>query len=85
MRPDFKSRTGAGRFGCLWAPSTTLQATRSSPLLIQRRIAGALDGGGGPPGSRMARAKRLDMEGERFAGIAALNAARRMYVLVAEQ
>jgi len=33
----------------------------------------------------MARAKRLDMEGERFAGIAALNAARRMYVLVAEQ
>ena len=33
----------------------------------------------------MVRAKRLDMEGERFACIGALNAARRIYVLVAKQ
>ena len=33
----------------------------------------------------MARAKRLDTEGERLACIGALNAARRMYVLVAKQ
>jgi hypothetical protein len=33
----------------------------------------------------MVRAKRLDMEGERFACIGALNAARRIYVFVAKQ
>src|SRR5271163_2663224 len=33
----------------------------------------------------MARAKRLDMEGERIGCISALNAARGMYVLVAKQ
>jgi len=37
------------------------------------------------PAGTDARAKRLDMEGERFACIGALNAARRMYVLVAKQ
>jgi hypothetical protein len=33
----------------------------------------------------MARAKRLDTEGDRFGCIGAVNAARRMYVLVATQ
>ena len=33
----------------------------------------------------MARAKRLDTDGDRFGCIGALNAARRMYVLVATQ
>jgi hypothetical protein len=69
-------------FGALEQPSVDVQlgrkSTPESARLADEHLRSQFS-------ATVARAKRLDMYGDRFGCIGALNAARSMYVLVAKQ
>ena len=75
-------RPGVTALGALGRPSANIQLGRKS---IVKSARPADEHFWSQFSATIARAKRLDRYGDRFGCIGALNAARSMYVLVAEQ